>query len=87
MYANVELTVAERTDALTLPKAAVLVAEGQSYCNTVSSDGSIIRKPIKTGIRSATDVEIESGLDATEDVVIANAAAFKDGQKVLKASK
>ena len=87
MYANVELTVAENSDALTLPKAAVLVAEGQPYCNTVSSDGSIIRKPIKTGIRSATHVEIVSGLDGTEDVVIANAAAFKEGQKVVKASK
>lgn len=87
MYANVELTVAEKSDALTLPKAAVLVAEGQPYCNTVSSDGSIIRKPIKTGIRSATHVEITSGLDGTEDVVIANAAAFQEGQKVLKASK
>ncbi len=87
MYANVELTVAERPEVLTLPKAAVLVAEGQSYCNTVSSDGSIIRKTLKVGIRSSTDVEIASGLDGSEDVVIANAAAFKDGQKVQKASK
>ena len=87
MYANVELTVAEKSDVLTLPKAAVMVAEGQSYCNSVSSDGSIIRKPIKTGIRSATEIEIVNGLDGTEDVVIANAAAFKDGQKVQKASK
>ena len=87
MYANVELTVAEKSDVLTLPKAAVMVAEGQAYCNTVSSDGSIIRKPIKTGIRSATEIEIVNGLDGTEDVVIANAAAFQDGQKVQKASK
>lgn len=87
MYANIELTVAEKSDVLTLPKAAVLVSEGQSYCNTVSSDGSIIRKAIKTGIRSATDVEIASGLDGSEDVVIANAGAFKERQRVKKASK
>ncbi len=87
MYSNVELTVAEKSDVLTLPKAAVLVADGQSFCNTVSTDGSVIRKPIKTGIRSATDIEIASGLDGSEDVIISNAGAFKEGQKVLKASK
>ncbi len=87
MYANVELIVAEKVDVWTLPKGAVFQAEGASYCNTVTSDGIILRKTIQTGIRSATDVEIANGLDGTEEVVIANAAAFKDGQKVLKASK
>jgi len=87
MYSNVELIVAERSEALTVPKAAVLVTDGQSFCNTVSKDGSIVRLPIKTGIRSAIDVEIASGLDGSEDVVITNAGAFKNGQKVAKASK
>jgi RND family efflux transporter MFP subunit len=87
MYANVELTVAERQDVLTLPKAAVVILDGQSYCMAVSADGTVIRKAIKTGIRSATDIEITSGLDGSEDVITANAAAFKDGQKVQKASK
>ena len=77
----------EKSDVLTLPKGAVLVADGQSFCNTVSTDSGVVRKPIKTGIRSATDVEIASGLDGSEDVIISNAGAFKDGQRVLKAGK
>jgi multidrug efflux pump subunit AcrA (membrane-fusion protein) len=82
MYAQVELTVAERADALTVPKSAVVVKDGQSFCVSVTTDGSILRRPVQTGIRSAADVEILSGLDGTEDILTANAAAFADGQKV-----
>jgi len=87
MYANVELTVAEKQDVLTLPKAAVVVVDGQSYCMVVSEAGKVMRIPIKTGIRSATDVEIASGLAGEENVIVANAAAFQDGQSVQMASK
>jgi len=87
MYANVELTVAEKQDVLTLPKAAIVIVDGQSYCMVVSGDGNVARNAIKTGIRSATVVEIASGLSGGEDVIVANAAAFKEGQKVQMASK
>jgi multidrug efflux pump subunit AcrA (membrane-fusion protein) len=86
MYAQVELTVAERADALAVPKSAVVVKDGQSLCVSVTTEGSILRRPVQTGIRSATDVEILSGLDGTEDLLTANAAAFSDGQKVEKAT-
>jgi multidrug efflux pump subunit AcrA (membrane-fusion protein) len=36
MYAHARLKVAERKDALALPKGAVLTAEGQSYCYTIT---------------------------------------------------
>jgi RND family efflux transporter MFP subunit len=83
MYANVELTVAEKFDALCLPKAAVFVIDGQSFCNALSDNGVIVRKAITIGIRSATEWEVVSGLDGTEEILIANAAAFKEGQKVI----
>ncbi len=84
MYAQVELTVAARTDVLSVPKTALVVKDGQSFCVSVTSDGTILRKPVQTGIRSSTDVEILSGLDGSEDILTANAAAFSDGQKVQK---
>ena len=86
MYAQVELTVAERTDVLSVPKTAIVAKDGQSFCVTVTSDGTILRKPVQTGIRSATDVEVTSGLDGTEEILTANAAAFSDGQSVEKAT-
>lgn len=82
MYAHVELVVAQRENALALPKAAVFVAEGQSFCLSVSSEGVVTRKPIQTGIRSESDVEIISGLDGSEDVLSANVSAFREGQRV-----
>lgn len=86
MYAQVELTVAARTDVLCVPRTAVVVKDGQSFCVSVTSDGTILRKLVQTGIRSSTDVEILSGLDGLEDILTANAAAFSDGQKVLKSA-
>lgn len=86
MYAQVELTVAERADALTVQRSAIVVKDGQSFCVCVNSENTIVRRPVQTGIRSATDVEILTGLDGTESVLIANAAAFSDGQKVTVAT-
>lgn len=85
MYAQVELTVAERAEALVVPKSAVVSKDGQAWCVTVTADGTILRKPVAIGIRSATEIEIVSGLDGSEDVLTANAAAFADGQQVMKA--
>lgn len=86
MYAQVDLTVAERPDALAVPKSAIVTQDGQAFCVTVSSDGTIVRKPVQTGIRSLTDIEIISGLDGSEDILTANAAAFTDGQKVERSA-
>lgn len=86
MYAQVELTVAARADALCVPKTALVVKDGQSFCVSVNGDGTILRKLVQTGIRSSTDVEILSGLDGTEDILTANAAAFSDGQKVQRSA-
>jgi len=86
MYAQVELTVAERAETLTVPKTAIVVKDGQSFCVLVTADGSILRQVVQTGIRSATDVEILSGLAGDEDLLTANAAAFTDGQKVERAA-
>ncbi|MEQ1827811.1 MAG: efflux RND transporter periplasmic adaptor subunit [Pirellula sp.] len=85
MYANVELIVAERSNVLTVPKGAVIQRDGQPVCLSVSPDGTIVRKPVVIGIKSAIDLEVMSGLEGTEDLIVANTNAFKEGQKVQKA--
>jgi RND family efflux transporter MFP subunit len=86
MYAHARLKVAERTDVLTLPKGAVLTAEGKSYCYTIApkddSKGEIVRTPIETGIRAGDEIEIVSGLTGDEQIIGVNAAAFREGQAV-----
>lgn len=84
MYATAEIEVARRTDALSLPKSAILTQGTESYCLGISPKNTIEKLAIKTGIVAGTDVEIVSGLTGDESVIVANLAAYKDkvGQAV-----
>jgi len=82
MFAQVELTVAERAEAVVVPKGAVITVDGQTVCLAVGSDGTVQSRPVKTGLRTATEVEVVSGVTPDDKVISANAAAFKPGQKV-----
>ena len=85
MYARVELVVAQRENVWSVPKAAVVQVDGQTVVLAVTDANVIQRKPVQVGIRTLTDVEIVTGLEGTESLVSANAAAFKDGQNVARA--
>jgi RND family efflux transporter MFP subunit len=87
MYATVELTVAHNAEALAIPKSCIVLQDGKPTCNVVTADSIVTRQPVQTGIISATDVEIVNGLDDTQNVISANASAFKDGQRVEIAAK
>jgi HlyD family secretion protein len=82
MYAYARLKLADRKDALSLPKSAVLTSEGTTFCYTIDADGQVVRTKIETGIRAGDDIEIISGLSGDEQVIGVNAAAFREGQKV-----
>lgn len=82
MYAYAKIKVAERENALTLPKSAILEAEKKNYCYLIGADGKIARTPIETGIRAGDDVEIVSGLSGDEQVIGVNVTAFREGQEV-----
>lgn len=82
MYAHARLKVAERQNALALPKSAVFTAEGQTYCCTIGADDKIVRTRIDTGIRAGDEIEIVSGLTGDEAIIGVNAPAFREGQQV-----
>lgn len=87
MYANVELIIAQKSDVLSLPRSAIVQMDGKPTSLIVNADGTIARRAIQTGIVTATDIEVVSGLDGSEDVISANANAFKEGQKVALIAK
>ncbi len=87
MYANVELIVSQKSDVLSVPRSAIVQQDGKPTSLVVTADGTIARRPLQTGIVTATDIEVVSGLDGTEDVISANANAFKEGQKVALIAK
>jgi len=82
MYANARIKVAEKTDALVLPKTAILTSAGQSFCWRIETDGTVVRHPIQTGIESGGEVEILGGLNGSEPIIGVNAGAFREGQRV-----
>ncbi len=73
MTADIEIRVAEKKDALTLPFRAVYVNQERSYVEMLSGDGSIIEKDIIIGLSNDEgNIEILSGV-SEEDVIVVRA--------------
>jgi RND family efflux transporter MFP subunit len=81
MFASVNILLEERSDALTLPVTAIVRDATGDYCCQVVS-GRIQRMPLVLGLRVGKEIEVLSGLQGTEDVVLLRADALKDGEPV-----
>lgn len=81
-YVQAKLTTAEVENCLSLPKAAIVTQDKQTYCFTVDAEGRVNRLPISLGLQAGVDVEIREGLTGTEQVISVNAGAFREGQVV-----
>lgn len=81
-YVQVTLNVAELTDILSLPKAAIVTQDKQTYCFCVGADGKVSRRAIALGLQAGNDFEIRSGLTGDENVIAVNASSFREGQVV-----
>lgn len=82
MYAYAELKLAERPDALALPKSSVITQGAHSFCLCIDAANKIVKKQIEVGIQAGHEVEIVSGLEGDENVIAANVAGFQEGQEV-----
>lgn len=67
MTAHVELLIAQREEALTAPRGALRHRDGRQYV-VVERGGRWVEQEVTTGWRSASAVEILSGLQAGEAV-------------------
>jgi len=81
MYATASILLEQRDDVLTLPASAIVREGRDTYCCCVVA-GKIDRKPVTLGLRAGDDVEIVSGLDADQLVVLARGASLQQGQPV-----
>ncbi|WP_333609327.1 efflux RND transporter periplasmic adaptor subunit [Arsukibacterium sp.] len=78
MFAQVELKFDVKTDAVLLPKRAIMLTDNQPSVFVVDAQGKVERKTVHTGYSSETSVEILSGIQAGEQVVIAGQGALKE---------
>lgn len=76
--ANVEVRIASREDALHVPHAAV--RDGMVWI--VGQDNLASRRPVQVGLASADRVEILSGLDPGDRVVVQGGSLLSEGARL-----
>jgi RND family efflux transporter MFP subunit len=82
MYAEVNLQVEARKNALTVPLDAVEGTGASARVYLVQPPGIIHFVPVALGMETAQRVEIRSGLQEGDQVIVGRHAGFKDGDKV-----
>jgi macrolide-specific efflux system membrane fusion protein len=75
MSANVDIVINEKSNVLTLPVAAVRSRNSHSFVlMRAAAPDSVRRVPVQTGLKDESNVEIVSGLSASDVVVVRNTA-------------
>jgi multidrug efflux pump subunit AcrA (membrane-fusion protein) len=70
-------------NALKIPESAVLTAQdGTKSVMVVGSDGAAHRKAVSLGIAAEGDVQVASGVSATDMVITGGAYGLDEGTKV-----
>jgi Cu(I)/Ag(I) efflux system membrane fusion protein len=85
MYATIRLTGAQRTDAVTIPRSAVLATGRRVIAFVRVSDGMLEPREIAIGLTSDDRVEVLHGLRAGE-VVVSSATFLVDAESNLAAA-
>lgn len=80
-FANVELGLERRPDAVVVPEAAVVPQGGQTYVFLVQ-EGVARRQAVRLGERTPGIVEVTSGVRAGDTVVVAGQQKLQDGSPV-----
>jgi membrane fusion protein (multidrug efflux system) len=81
MFARVAIVFERKLDALAVPRAALLDADGESRLFVVEN-GVAKQRVVHTGLSESGRVEILSGIAAKDQVVIVGQNGLKDGNPV-----
>jgi len=81
LYAEVRMKIDQRKDALCVPLDAI-ERSGESARVYTVQDSVIHAVPVSLGLESAQRIEVLSGLEPGQSVIVGRLAGLKDGQKV-----
>jgi RND family efflux transporter MFP subunit len=81
MFASAEIAVGTRK-GLALPQEALVFRDGRPAAFAVGADNRVSLRLLETGTRQNGWVEVKSGLDPTERIVVAGAGFLNDGDLV-----
>ena len=84
MYAEVNLTLERRSAALAVPVQAVDVAgdEASGQIMVVTQQNTLYPRTVQIGLQTASSIEIRSGLNEGDLVLIGSRAGLKTGQRI-----
>lgn len=84
MFAEVDLTLQQRRQVLTVPIPAIDLSgdESTGQVAMVTPGNRIELRQVRLGLQNASDVEIQSGLSDGDLVVIGNRASLRPGEQV-----
>lgn len=81
LFAQVELVLERKENALLIPEAALMPAGDKQYVYRID-DGKAVRTEVSLGIRQGDFVEVISGLNPGAQIVTAGQMKIMDGSKV-----
>jgi len=84
MYATIKIGIEHKEDALLAPVEAVLVEKAGASVFTVA-DNKAKKLPVKTGFNDGTNVEVTSGINLGQPLILVAKKAVADGQPVTAA--
>lgn len=88
MAAEVILTTEKSEGTLTIPKKAILEDEdGSSYVYICDSNNIAVKTPITTGISSISSVEVTSGINESETLVVGGLSLISEGDSLYPVEK
>jgi RND family efflux transporter MFP subunit len=82
MYADVSLRIQNDPNALTLPLQAINRGADKSTVLLVNSQDHVEEREIHTGIEGSDRIQILSGLNEGDRVIVGNLGAYRPGQHV-----
>ncbi|MGD8375982.1 MAG: efflux RND transporter periplasmic adaptor subunit [Acidobacteriota bacterium] len=81
-FVDIAITRQTKQDVVLVPRDAVIRELQRAHVFVKSDDGKAVRKDIELGLEEGDHIEVLSGLEGGEQVVIAGQGGLKDGMAV-----
>ncbi len=83
MFAETVLQLAERANVLLLPLESVTQSNEAPTVLVVTAHNTLEERHVKLGLQGKSRVEVLSGLNENDQVIVGNRSQFRNGQKVI----
>ena len=84
LYANLDMEVARRENAILVPESAVVYDRRGTYVWRIEDDDSVARIPIEVGLRKGGRVEVTLGLESGDEIVVAGTHKVAEGKTIRR---